>query len=345
MCMENKDARSLSNEAQYELRKRMISFINKGHTIRQAMDTFEVSQSYVQKVKRLFKQGGMPGLKLGKRGRKIEFKLNLRDQIEVSKLIRNHMPEQLKLPFGLWTRRSVSKLIESRYGVKVSRWTVGRYLRSMGFSPQKPAKRAYEQNPERVKAWLKEEYPGIVREAKHQQAKILWGDQMGLRSDDQVGRTYAPKGQTPIVKKTGNRFRINMISAISNRGDLKFMIINGTFNWIVFIDFLGRMLKGETNKIFLIIDCHPVHKSKKVTQWVASRSHRIELFFLPPYSPELNPDEYLNQDIKTNTVRSKPPRDKNELTSTVTDFVVNKKKSKKAVKQYFQNEFIKYAAA
>jgi transposase len=342
--MEKTDARTLSSEAQYELRKQIIRFINKGNTIQSAMEAYGVSKPYVQKIKKLYKEKCMRGLRLGKRGRKLETKVSKDELKEIKKLIVNKMPEQLQLPFGLWTRKSVSALIEMQFGIKVSRWTVGRYLRQMGLTPQKPSKRAFEQDSKRVEAWLKRDYPLIRQKAKLQNAKILWGDEMGLRSDDQVGRTYAPKGKTPVVKKTGNRFSINMISAISNRGDLKFMIIQGRFNSKVFIDFLGRMLKGERQKIFLIVDGHSAHKSKMVKDWISKRPDRLEIFFLPPYSPELNPDEYLNQDIKTNTVRSKPPRTKDEMTNTTIKFLEGKKRSKKSVKKYFQNEFINYAA-
>lgn len=342
--MEKIDARKLSSEAQYELRKQVMRFLNKGHTIKTTMDAFGVSKPYVQKVKKLYREGGMSSLTLGMRGRAQETKLDAASQKELSGLIRNQMPEQLQLPFGLWTRKNVACLIEQRYGVKVSRWTVGRYLKQMGMTPQKPAKRAYEQDPKRVTLWLEQEYPAIKQRAKLENAKILWGDEMGLRSDDQVGRTYAPKGKTPTVKKTGNRFSINMISAISNRGDLKFMIIEGRFNSAVFIEFLGRMLKGEARKIYLIVDGHSVHRSKMVQEWISKRAERLVIFLLPPYSPELNPDEYLNQDIKTSTVRSKPPRSKDEMKSATLQFLANKKKSKKNVQSYFRNQHIKYAA-
>lgn len=342
--MEKRDVRSLPEEALYELRILVINYLNKGNTIAATMDAFGVSQPYVQKVKKLYKEGGMEALKLKERGRKPDPKLRKKDQQTVSRLIRDKMPDQLKLPFALWTRQSVAELIYQRFGVKLSRWTVGRYLRSMGFTPQKPAKQAYERDPEKVGEWLDNEYPRIKQEAKEENALILWGDEMGIRSDDQVGRTYAPKGKTPVVKKAGQRFSMNMISAISNRGDLRFMIIEGKFNSDVFIEFMRRLLKGSTQKIFLIVDNHSAHKSKVVKSWVRNHEERIKLFYLPPYSPDLNPDEYLNQDIKTNTVRSNPPRNKDDMHRSVNNFLQKKKRSKERVKQYFKNENINYAA-
>lgn len=342
--MRETDARILSSEAQYAMRVRVINYIIKGHSISEAMESFEVSKSYVQKVKRLYAEGGMKGLKLGQRGRKAEGKISMAQQKEVSKLIKDKMPEQLKLPFGLWTRKSVAALIKKRYGVEASRWTIGRYLKRMGFTPQKPAKRALEQNPELVNRWLNIEYPQIKKRASHEKAKVFWGDETGIRSDDQIGRTYSPRGQTPVVKKSGNKFGINMISAISNRGELKFMVIKDKFNSKVFIEFLTRMLKGERSKIFLIVDGYSVHKSKEVMNWAIKNQKRLELFYLPPYSPELNPDEYLNQDLKTNTVRSNPPKDKEQMTKDVEDFMHSKKSNRDMVKSYFRNQHILYAA-
>lgn len=342
--MKQTDARLLSSDSQYDLRIRIIKYLEKGHTIMEAVQDFEVSKSYIQKIKKLYAQGGISGLKLGKRGRRQEGKINKTQRSEISKLIRDKMPEQLKLLFGLWTRKNVAALIKDRYGITVSRWTVGRYLKNMGFSPQKPAKRAYEQNPVLVRRWLQEEYPEIKKRAKQEQAKIFWGDETGVRSDDQIGRTYAPVGKTPVVKKSGNRFSINLISAISNRGDLKFMIIKERLNSKVFIEFMSRMLKGERQKIYLIVDSYPAHKSKEVQKWLTNNTKKLELFYLPPYSPELNPDEYLNQDLKTNTVRSKPPKNKDQMTDDVKNFIGKKKKNKATVKAYFRNKYIMYAA-
>ena len=222
-------------------------------------------------------------------------------------------PDQLHFGFMLWTRDAVSQLIAKRFGVVLSKWTVGRLLKQWGMSPQKPVRRAYEQQPEVVKKWLDEEYPGIARRAKREGAEIHWGDEMGVRSDDQIGRTYGKVGQTPVVETAGRRFSCQMISTLTHLGTLRFMIFDGKFNAAVLLRFLKRLLKTSNVKIFLILDGHPVHKSKAVRDWVAANASKIELFLLPAYSPELNPDELLNQDVKTNAVRKKRAANRDEL--------------------------------
>lgn len=206
----------------------------------------------------------------------------------------NRYPEQLKLPFCLWTRDAVSRFIEKRYGINLSKWTVGRYLKRWGFTPQKPARQAFERNPEAVRRRLEEEYPLIRARAKTDQATIYWGNEMGLRSDHAVGRSFSPRGRTPVIPGTGQCFRCNMISTITNKGKLNFMVFKERFCSDVFLDFLRRMVRQSERKIFLITNSHPVHHAKKIRNWIEKNSEWIQIFFLPTYSPELNPDELLN---------------------------------------------------
>jgi transposase len=211
-------------------------------------------------------------------------------------------------------------------------------------SPQKPVKKAYQQQPEVVKNWLDREYPRIARKAALEKAEIQWGDEMGVRSDDQIGRTYGRIGQTPVVKVSGQRFSCQMISTVSNRGTLRFMIFEGTFNASVCINFLKRLLKGSKRKIFLILDGHPVHKSKKVKLWIKANESRISLFILPAYSPELNPDELLNQDVKTNAVRKKRAANKSELKQNLIGYLRGRQKRPALVRRYFEAKHVRYAA-
>lgn len=203
------------------------------------------------------------------------------------------------MPFFLWTRESVGQLIQTKFNIKLSKWTVGRYLSNWGFSPQKPARRATEQNPKAIERWFKVEYPIIQKLSKKEKATIYWGDEMGLRSDHNVGRTYGLKGKTPIVKRTGNRFSCNMISTITNLGKLSFMVFDENFTEDVFLKFLKRFIRQSTRKAFLIVDNHRSHKSKKVNAWLKMNKEVIRLYYLPSYCPELNPDEFLNQDVKS----------------------------------------------
>ncbi|WP_232444827.1 IS630 family transposase [Burkholderia ubonensis] len=184
-------------------------------------------------------------------------------------------------------------------------------------SAQKPVRRAYERNDAAIERWLNEDYPQIAKEAKREQATIYWGDEMGLRSDHVSGRSFALKGQTPIVRATGKRFSCNMISAITNRGELNFMVFEGTFKNATFIEFLKRLFKQATRTIYLIVDGHSVHRSVAIKQFVAEHADRLRLIRLPGYCPELNPDELLNQDVKTNALGKSRPTNKADMIGAI----------------------------
>ena len=259
-------------------------------------------------------------------------------------MIRNRHPEQLLLPFALWTREAVQQLIARECGVAVSIRTVGRYLKAWGFTPQRPARKALEQNPAAVRHWLREEYPALRARAKREKAAILWGDQMGLRSDQAGGRSYAPRGRTPRMPTTGRRFSCNQISAVSNQGKLYFMVFRRSFRVPVFLEFLRRLVRQTRRKVLLIVDRHPVHRAARVKRWLAAHRADIELVFLPAYSPELNPDEYLNQDVKAHAARQRP-RDALELEAQLRSYLRATQKRPELVRRYFQAEPVRYAAA
>jgi transposase len=283
------DARKLDGATQAHLRKLVVDAVHGGMTQTAAASTFGVSVRAVSKWMRLSREGGLRALKPGKRGRRPGGgRLNARQAARIRTLIVGKMPDQLKMPFYLWTRESVASLIEREYGVTVSPTTAGRYLKAWGMSVQKPVRRAYERNDEAIARWLSEDYPKLVKQAKREKATIYWGDEMGLRSDHVSGKSFAPVGQTPVVRATGKRFGCNMISAITNRGGLAFMVFEGKFKNAVFIDFMKRMLRQATRKIYLIVDGHPAHRSAAVKQFVAENAERLRLIRLPGYCPELS---------------------------------------------------------
>jgi len=248
------------------------------------------------------------------------------------------------LPFGLWTRQAVQPLIFTEYGIELSRWQVGRYLKSWGYTPQKPIKKAFEQKPEEVKKWLEEQYPAIRERAAKEKATIYFGDETGCRNTHQAGRSYAPKGKTPVIMATGKRFTIHMISAISNRGHLQYMLMGAGLNSEVFIKFLAQMIKYSKKKVFFITGNHPSHKTKKLNEWLEDHKDSIEVFFIPPYSPELNPQEYVDQDLKTNIVGKKRAINKEQLKQNISDFMNKRKKNRPQVKKYFHHRHAQYAA-
>ncbi len=334
-----------NKDVQEATRLKVCAYLKKKlGTQKQAAEIFLLSIKSVNRIWATYKIKGSRGVQSKKRGVQGGKKIKGVQAAEVRRLIKEKMPDQLKLPFGLWTREAVQQLILDKYGIELSRWQVGRYLKSWGYTPQKPISKAYEQDPKRVAQWLDKEYPAIKKKAKKQNAVIYFEDEVGMRSDHQAGKSYAPKGKTPIIKKTGQRFSLNMVSAISNKGHVEFMILDGTFNGGVFIDFLTRLIKHKQHKIFLVVDGHSAHKTKLVKAWLEEHKDKIELFFLPPYSPELNPQEYVNQDLKTNIIGKKRPINKAQMKTNVEDFMYKRKKDKKQVQKYFHASHIRYAA-
>lgn len=334
-----------SAEIQASTRKKILSYLKKKHgTQREAAEVFGVSESCVHKVWKRYREGGSRNVEQRKRGVKGGKKINGGQQAEIRRLIKDKMPDQLKLAYGLWTREAVGQLIFTRYSIELSRWQVGRYLKTWGYTPQKPISKAFEQKPEQVRKWLEEQYPAIKKKAQKEKAVIYFGDETGMRSDHQAGKSYAPKGQTPVIKRTGQRFSLNMISAISNKGHLQFMILDGKFNGEVFVQFLQRMIKYSKHKIYFVTDGHPAHKTKMLNEWLAANKKRIEVFFLPPYSPELNPQEYVNQDVKTNIIGKHRPINKAQMKGNVENFMMKRKNDKKQVQKYFHAKHVQYAA-
>ena len=291
------------SQAEQERVRRLAvaAVVEQGMSVAAAGRLFGVSRQTVSGWVNGFRRQGEPALAAGRRGRRAGEQQAVTPWVQgqLVQTIRGHNPDQLRLPFFLWTRETVRELIRTRYGVELALTTVGQYLRRWGFTPQKPVQRAFEQNPVAVACWLEREYPAIEARAKREGARILWADEMGLRSDQAAGRSFAPRGRTPVVGKTGRRFGCNVIQAVSNRGELCFRVFEGSFNQAVYRDFLKRLLKqAGGRKLYLIVDGHPVHRGKNVNAWLAERTELIEVHRLPGYSPELNPAELLNNDTK-----------------------------------------------
>lgn len=342
--MPSTDGRSLSPDAQEALRFRVIEAVRGGMKPAVAARTFGVSRGSVWNWRRRVKLGNIRSLKSKPRGRPRRSRLPGHQAASLVRTISDRCPDQLKLPFALWTRAAVQQLLAERFDVHVSERTVGRYLSHWGLTPQKPLRRAYERDPRAIQRWLQGEYPEIRRQAKRENAEIHWGDEMGLRSDHQVGRSYGRRGRTPVIPGTGRRFRCNLLSTITNRGDLCFMLFKERFNGPVFLRFLRRLLRQRQRKVFLIMDRHPVHRSAAVKGWLIRHADRIRLFFLPGYSPELNPDEYLNQDVKSNALGRQRPSDLTTLMGAVRSYLWSTQRQPAIVQSYFHAESVRYAA-
>ena len=346
--MAQRDARTLSPEAQEALRKRAVeAHVVGGMKQKDVAAAFGVSAYIVSQWVKRYRAAGEAALDARPKGpaKGSGTLLSSGQAKAIRQLIVDKCPEQLKLPFFLWTRDAVRELIANKYGVEISIRTAGNYLRDWGFTVQKPTRRAYEQNSDAVDRWLTEEYPALRQRAKGEKALIYWGDEMGLRSDDQTGRSYGLRGQTPVIPGTGKRFGCNMISAVTNQGHLCFQIFEGSFNAKLFLGFLARLHKQAKRKVILIVDGHPVHRAKLVQAWRTQHQDQVELIYLPGYSPELNPDELLNNDVKRTALRQKRPRNVHQLKADVRSFLFSTQKRSYKVCRYFDAQQVRYARA
>lgn len=345
MVMSKRDGRKLDAAAQEEVRRRAVdAVVSRGMSKAEAMRVFGVSKGALFGWLKRFAKGGEQALAARRRGRPKGSTLPARQATAIRRLIVAGGPEQQRFPFALWTREAVAALIKRRTGRSLSLSTVGRLLGSWGFTPQKPVRRAYERDPDAVRRWLDHDYPAIERLAREMNAEIHWGDELGLRSDHQAGTSYSPRGRTPVILGTGRRFRCNMISTVTNRGRLAFMIFDGRFTAGVMIEFLGRLLRHAKRPVILIVDGHPVHRSAAVRRWVEARADRIRLFFLPGYSPDLNPDELLNHDVKANAVGRRRARDLDGMKDNLRSYLRGTQRRPDIVTNYFRHESVRYAA-
>jgi len=343
--MRHSDFRSLTPQAQEAIRFKAMAALRAGRSKTEVARIFGVSRQAIHTWVAQHQQSGKEALRAKRRGRPPGGRLNRRQEKTLARLIRDHCPDQLKLPFYLWTREAVAELIVRRFGVRLSVWTAGRRLARWGFTAQKPVRRAFEQDTQEVQSWLTRRYPAIRALARREKAVIFWADEMGLRSDHAAGRTFSPRGVTPVILGTGQRFGCNLISAITNRGHLQFMVFKHRFTVSVFLKFLRRLLRqNRGRKIFLVLDGHPVHLAQAAIRWFKRHRAALRVYFLPGYSPELNPDECLNQDVKTNALGRTRPLDRAEMIGNVRAYLRSTQANRSLVKQYFQEKHVRYAS-
>jgi transposase len=292
--MKHVDMRKLPAAAQEERRRQVIGLRQSGLSYAAIAAQTGLSPTGVLDICHRFAARGTKGLLSGKRGRKPDEQRCLLDaaqEAEVQRLIRSHLPDALGLPFALWSRAAVGELIRQRCGVALAVRTVGKYLARWGFTPQKPVRRAYEQDPAAVRRWLRQEYPAIVRRARQAGGVIFWGDGRrhasdGLRLDDVRGRSYAPRGRTPVVRPCLKRANVGLVSAVTNKGEVRWMVLDGAIKAPTLIRFLERLVRDAGRRVFLILDRLPVHRSRQVRGWLDKRQDQIEVFYLPACSPD-----------------------------------------------------------
>lgn len=344
--MNKPDARLLNPITQDYLRQQAIRLREQGKRIGEIASYLGVHRTTVSRWWRQYQQEGTAALKQQTRGAKLGEGRTLSpgEEATVQRLMQAHFPDELNIDSALWTRSAVQTLIAGECGVEMPIRTVGEYLLRWGYTPQKQLKRAYEQDPQAVKVWLETVYRVLEQRAQQQDAEIAWGDESGLRSDAQVGRGYAPIGQTPEIQPSTQRVSVNYIASISNQGKVRFMLYTQKLTAQVFIHFLERLIAKRTRKLMWIVDRHPVHRSDAVRQWLHEHRNQIEMHFLPPYSPQLNPVEYLNCDVKQGVHFLPPTRNLAQLKGRVSSHLHKLQKLPTRVIKYFQHPSIAYAA-
>ena len=343
---ENRDARKLNTQTKYELRKQVVRLKKKGMKGREISELVGIGIVQISRIWQKYLKQGALSLKPQKQGSPIGSSRLLSEvhEQEVRKTIVDKTPNQLRLPFALWTREALQMYLQDKYRVHVALRTLSEYLKRWGFTVKKPVKKAYAQNSEVVKRWLEEEYPEIHAKAKQGKAEIYLGDETGIQSDANRERVFPPKGTPPILLVDVKKVRINMISAISNNGKTRFMIYHKTMTAQVLIGFMSRLIKDADRKVFLILDNLKVHHSKTVKKWLTAHQSQIKVYYLPPYSPEINPDEYLNGALKEKVLRGVRVRDREGLTYKVRSFMRKLSRRPQNVMNFFKHPKVQYAA-
>jgi transposase len=346
MAIELPDGRSESNDVLDALRLRAVHARELGYAVVDIAAILGVREETVSRWCSRYDQGGEEALPGDRTGRPIgSGRLLTREQEQsLQEAIETKSPEKLGISSALWTRQAVQELIKQQIGIRLPIRTVGEYLRRWGFTPQKPVRKAYKQDPEAVAEWLERTYPEIEKRATKEGGEIHWGDETGVRSTCQHSRGYARPGETPELTVPGTRFSANMISTLTNQGKVRWMVYTGKMNAALFIVFLTRLIAGATKKVFLIVDHLSVHEAAAVDEWLADKVDRIEVFYLPKYAPERNPDEYLNCDVKANINTDGLPEDREELTGKLRRFMQKLAKLPARVASYFEHKCIAYAA-
>jgi transposase len=340
------NAKRLSPKEQFQIRKTIIRNWKQGKTNPEIAEALGVSERHVRATKKSYQENGMAGISLQRRGRREGDKRRLTpdQEKEIKAIIIDKHPEQMKLKGCLWTRKNIHDLIERKYKINMPLSTLGYYLQRWGFSVQRPIKKAYKQNPEQIQKWLKEEYPAIRERAKTEKAEIYWGDETAIQNTANYAKGYAPKGKTPVLEVESIKMKLNMLSAVSNQGKLRFLLDSESIDSNKLIDFMSRLTKDTGHKVFFILDNLRVHHSKKVSKWLDQHKNEIEVFYLPPYAPEYNPDEYLNSDLKRHIGTQTMPHSNKDLERKTRSFMKIVQLRPAHVKSYFGAKPVLYAA-
>lgn len=338
------DARKIATEEQHLLRKLAVQRVFDGESAAEVTRSFGLGSKTIFTWLKTAREQGIDALAPKTRTGRNRMLSPLEDQ-EVKRWVVGGDPRQHGFDFGLWTRQIVADLIKEKFGIDMSLSGVGKLLHRLGLTPQKPLRRAYERDEKAVKEWVEKVYPNVQKYAKKTGAEIFWLDEASIRSDDLLQRTWGEKGKTPVVKTSGQRQSINAISALSNKGGFWYHVYNGKFTADKCVACFQRFLKNRKSPVILIVDGHPVHKSKKVMNYIESLDGKIEIVFLPPYAPDLNPDELVWNQMRNVGTSKKPLKKGESLMNRAIVDLENIKRNKKLVRSFFKEKTVSFAAA
>lgn len=338
------DGRKLKHTTLEEIRIRAVQQVERGESPEKVIQALGFTRQRIYEWMARYREGGIEALK-AKPIAGCPPKFAAQHIKKLYGIIVDNNPLQLKFEFALWTREMVRELIQDRFNVRMSAVSVGRLLKKMGLTPQRPLRKAYQQNPKAVEQWIEQEYPRIQAQALREKALIFFGDEASINSDYHSGTTWAPRGKTPVVEATGKRFKINLISAVSPKGYLRFMATGTKFKAEIFCEFLKRLIHNVNNPVYLIVDQHPVHRSKVVKKFIQSTEGRLKLFYLPAYSPELNPDELVWNHVKHHRIGRMIITEIDNLQKRVLGILRSLQKQPAKVSKFFHHPKLLYCKA
>lgn len=340
-----RDARTLTPAAQEEKRRTAMRVRQDGTSFVEIGAMLGVHDMTVSGWWDRFQAGGFDALVAQRRGRRVgtQRTLTAAQQRTIQRLVADKTPEQLRMPFALWTRAAIGVLIQQRYGIRMPVRTIGHYRKRWGVTPQKPLKRAYEQRPEEIQRWLDHDYPAIAARAKREGAEIHWGDATCRSTSDPRGRGFAPRGEVPVLEVVSRGKSVSFLSTVTNQGLVRFMVLDGPLSAPMLIEFLRRLIRSTDHKVFLILDNLNVHKAARVRAWVAAHARELAVFYLPAYAPERNPDEYLSGDLKLGVATKVPACTKPDLAKAARSHLRTLQRRPARVRQFFHHPRISYA--
>jgi len=340
-CKRESDGRKLDHHTLQVMRQQAVKAVGSGQDVASVAAAFGVSVRTIFAWLSKYASGGQNAL-LAKPIPGRPPKVTREEMQWIAQAVRDHSPQQFKFEYGLWTLSLIGGLIRHQFGKSLSLASVSRVMKILGFSPQKPAYRAWQQDAVLVRKWEAEDYPAIRAQARERGAVIYFGDEAGMRSDHHTGTTWSPTGETPVVQVTGSRFSLNMLSAVSPQGEFRFMLHDGSVTAEVFLTFLQRLMVGASRPVFLVVDGHSIHKAKLIQDYVASLKGQLTLFYLPPYSPQLNPDEQVWAHVKRQVSR-KLVQDKTHMKRLIMSALRRIQKLPAMVRSFFEQPECQYA--